>query len=156
MGVVWFDKSFSLTQGMSKVNAAVINYNDVTMSILASQITGDSTACLSVCLDKHKKKHQSPRYWPFVSGIHGYRWIPLTKGQLHGNRFHLMTSSWWRVFVNGIFFINVNTRNANNSTHFDSCSWKNRNFMKWKLAHPSWDLNPVEIHEIESLNHHIA
>ena len=46
------------------------HYSDVTMSILASQITCDSTVCLCVCLDEHKRKHQSPCYWPFVRGIH--------------------------------------------------------------------------------------
>ena len=31
-----------------------------------------------------------------------------------------------------------------NSTHFRQrkrCSWNNRNFMKWKIAHPMWDSN---------------
>ena len=38
----------------------------------ASQISRDSTVCLSVCLDEHQRKHQSPRCWPFVRGTH--RW----------------------------------------------------------------------------------
>ena len=46
------------------------HYSDVIMSILASQITGDSTVCFTVWLDQHQRKHQSPRYWSFVKGIH--------------------------------------------------------------------------------------
>ena len=42
------------------------------MSIPASQITGDSTVCLTVCLDWHQRKHQRPPYWPFVMEIQ--RW----------------------------------------------------------------------------------
>ena len=38
-------------------------------------------------------KHQSPHHWPVLWGIHWDRWIPRTKGQLRGKRFHLMTSS---------------------------------------------------------------
>ena len=64
------------------------------MSILASRITGDSTVCLSVCLDEHQRKYQSPRHGPFVRGIRVVVTgrFPLTKGHLSGNRFHLMTS----------------------------------------------------------------
>ena len=45
------------------------HYSDVIMSLLVSQITLDSTLCLFRLISK---KHQSPRYWPFVKGIH--RW----------------------------------------------------------------------------------
>ena len=70
------------------------HYSDVIVSILASRITGDSTVCLSVCLDEHQRKYQSPRHWPFVRGIHVVvnGRFPLTKGHLSGNRFNLMTS----------------------------------------------------------------
>ena len=37
------------------------------------------------------RKHQSPRCWPFVRGIHRSRWIPSTKGQSRRKSFH-----WWR------------------------------------------------------------
>ena len=46
------------------------HHSGVTMSILASQITGNSTVSLSVCLYGHQRKHESPRYSPFVTGIH--------------------------------------------------------------------------------------
>ena len=48
------------------------HYSNVIKSALASQITGVWSCCLAVCLDKRQIKHQSPRYWPFVRGIH--RW----------------------------------------------------------------------------------
>ena len=45
--------------------------SDVTMGIMASQNTDDSTVCSSVCLDKHQRKHQSSLgFLPFVRGIH--------------------------------------------------------------------------------------
>ena len=40
-----------------------------------------------------KENIKAPRYWPFVRGTTGVRWIPLTKGQPQGKCFHLMTSS---------------------------------------------------------------
>ena len=46
------------------------------MSMLASQITGDSSICLAVCLDLDQRKQQSTRYWPFVRGIHLWPGIP--------------------------------------------------------------------------------
>ena len=70
------------------------HYSDPTMIFLASQTTSDSTVCLTVCLDLHQRKHQNPRYWPFVRGIH--RWpveCPL-KGPVTRQPFHLMKSSW--------------------------------------------------------------
>ena len=45
-----------------------MHHNDVTLSIMASRITDNSTVCLGL----HKRKHQSMCYRPFVRGIH--RW----------------------------------------------------------------------------------
>ena len=53
-----------------------VHYDDVTMSSMASQFTGDSIACLAVFLDKHQRKHQSPRYWSFVRESTDDRWFP--------------------------------------------------------------------------------
>ena len=39
------------------------------------------------------QKHQSSAALAIVRGIHWWQLIPRTKGQLHGKRFHLMTSS---------------------------------------------------------------
>ena len=43
------------------------------ISIMASQFTGNSTACWIVCLTL-KQNIKAPRYWPFVRGIH---WWPV-------------------------------------------------------------------------------
>ena len=58
------------------------DYNDVTLSAMASQITDTSTACLTVCSGAHQRKHQSSASLAFVMGeSSGHRWIPLKKGQ---------------------------------------------------------------------------
>ena len=66
----------------------LVHYSDVTMSVFASQINSRSTICSTVCSDAHQRKHQISM---LLAGV----WrIPLTKVQLRGNCFHLMTSSW--------------------------------------------------------------
>ena len=41
-----------------------------------------------------KENIKAPSHWPLCGEFTGDRWIPRTKGQLCGKRFHLMTSSW--------------------------------------------------------------
>ena len=41
-----------------------------------------------------KENIKAPRHWLLWGGFIGDRWIPRTKGQERGKRFHLMTSSW--------------------------------------------------------------
>ena len=41
-----------------------------------------------------KENIKAPRHWSLCGGFTGERWIPRTKGLLHGKCFHLMTSSW--------------------------------------------------------------
>ena len=57
-----------LTRVESHYNIMKFHYNDVTMRIMASQITGNSTVYLSFCLGYHQRKHQYLHYWPFVRG----------------------------------------------------------------------------------------
>ena len=45
-------------------------YSDVTMSAMASQITGVSTIYATVCLGVDQRKHQSSASLAFVGGIH--------------------------------------------------------------------------------------
>ena len=47
-------------------------YNDVTMTMMASQITGVSSVCLTVGWGVDQRKHQIPASLAFVRGIH--RW----------------------------------------------------------------------------------
>ena len=64
------------------------------MSAMASQITSLTLVYSTVYSGADQRKHQSSSSLAFVWGIHRDRWIPRTKGQLRGKRFHLMTSSW--------------------------------------------------------------
>ena len=68
-------------------------YGDVIMSVIATKITGVSTICSTVCSVADQRTHQSSAPLASLGWVH--RWIRLTKGQHHGKRFHLMTSSWW-------------------------------------------------------------
>ena len=70
------------------------HYTDVIMTTVASQVTSLTVVYSTVYSDADKRKHQSSASLAFVRGIHRYRWIPRTKGQLRGKCFHLMTSSW--------------------------------------------------------------
>ena len=71
------------------------------MSVMASQITGKST----VCLGWHQRKHQSPRHWSFVRGIHRCKVDSLHKGPVTRLAFPchdvimyvIMTSLWTNI-----------------------------------------------------------
>ena len=82
-----------------------IQYSDVTMSIMASQITGISSVCPTVCSGAHQRKHRSS-VWGESTGDW---WFPLTKGQYHGKCFHLMTSSchWFIVLGHVVITLKV-------------------------------------------------
>ena len=71
-----------------------IDYNDVIMTTIASQITSLTVVYSTVYSGPDQRKHQSSASLAFVWGIHRDRWIPRIKGQLRGKCFHLMTSSW--------------------------------------------------------------
>ena len=74
-------------------NHVSCHYNDVIMSLIESQITSLTVVYSAVYSDADQRKRQSAVWLAFVWGIHRYRWIPRTKGQLRGKCFHLMTSS---------------------------------------------------------------
>ena len=69
------------------------HYNDVIMTMIASQITSPTVVYSAVYSDADQRKHESSASLVFVWGIHRDQWIPRTKGQLRGECFHLMTSS---------------------------------------------------------------
>ena len=73
------------------------HYSDVTLSVLVSQITGDSTVCLSVCLHEYQRKHNIPCYGPFVRQIRQWLVSPVT-GVFPSQRasFVGIVSIWWR------------------------------------------------------------
>ena len=64
------------------------------MGTMAFQITCLTIVHLTVYSGADQRKHQSSASLAFVRGIHRWRWIPRTKGQLRGKCFHLVTSSW--------------------------------------------------------------
>ena len=70
------------------------HYDDVIMTMLASQITSLTVVYSIVYSGVHKKNIKAPRHWPLCGKFTGDRWISRTNGQLRGKCFHLMTSSW--------------------------------------------------------------
>ena len=61
----------------------------VIMSVMASQITGVSTDCSTVCSSADQIKYQNPASLAFVTGIHW--WITLQRASDSEN-----VSNWWR------------------------------------------------------------
>ena len=57
------------------------HYIDVTMTMMASQITSLTVVYSMVYSGVDQRKHQSSSPLAFVRGIHHDRWIPRTKGQ---------------------------------------------------------------------------
>ena len=70
------------------------HYDDVIMTMLASQITSLTVVYSIVYSGVNQRKHQTPRHWPLCGKFTGDRWISRTNGQLREKCFHLMTSSW--------------------------------------------------------------
>ena len=59
-----------------------------------SQITGNNIVCSTVCLSIHQK-HQIPRYWPFVKGIHQWTVNSLHKGPVTwAAQSHYLNQCW--------------------------------------------------------------
>ena len=106
------------TSNLRITSAFLEHYGDIIMSAMASQITGVSMICSTVCSGADQRMHQSSASLAFERGIH--RWpvnsphkrpvtrkmfpfddvimdtavcwlIPLTKGQYYGKRSHVMT-----------------------------------------------------------------
>ena len=48
----------------------VDHHNDVTMGVIASQITSNSVVYLTICSDQDQRNIKAPHDWPFVRGIH--------------------------------------------------------------------------------------
>ena len=52
-----------------------IHHSDVTMGIMASQVTGVWPVCPVVCSDANQRKHQNSASLVFVRGLTGERWF---------------------------------------------------------------------------------
>ena len=82
----------------------IITYNDVRMRAMASQITSLTIVYSTVYSGADQRKHQSSALLAFLRGIHRWPVNPRTKGQWHGECFHLVTSSWYPWY--GVFLMN--------------------------------------------------
>ena len=78
---------------VNQVCHATLKILDVMMSAMASEIAGVSIVCSSVWSGSDQRKHQSSAPLALWGESIADRWIPLTKGELRGKYFHLMTSS---------------------------------------------------------------
>ena len=67
------------------------NYNDVTMSAMASQITGVAIACSTVGSGADQRNIRVLRHWPLCGEFTGDRGIPRTMANNAEN-----LSIWWR------------------------------------------------------------
>ena len=75
------------------IAARAIHYSDVIMYVIASQITGVSIVCSTVCSGTYQRNHQSSASLAFVRGIHRWPVDSPHKGPVTWTCFHLMTSS---------------------------------------------------------------
>ena len=80
----------------SNTAAGWVHYDDVIMTMLASQITSLTVVYSIVYSGVNQKNIKTPRHWPLCGKFTGDRWISRINGQLRGKCFHLMTSSWTR------------------------------------------------------------
>ena len=93
-GHVWgcYPVAVSLHYGLvAPYNDMGLHYDDIIMSVMASQITSLTIVYSSVYSGADQRKHHSSASLVFVRRIHQDRWIPRTMGQLRRKCFHLMT-----------------------------------------------------------------
>ena len=69
----------------------MLHYNDVIMSVVASQITSASIVCSTVGSGGDQENINAPRHWPLCTEYTGDRWIPAHKASNAEN-----VSIWWR------------------------------------------------------------
>ena len=86
--LLWND----LREGFDNVNRYKTHYNDVIMSMIASQITSLTIVYSTVYSDADQRKHQSSASLAFVWGIH--RGIGDFPAQMASNAENV--SIWWR------------------------------------------------------------
>ena len=90
---------------ITKTRPNVDRYSGVIMSAMASLITSVTIICSNICSGAEQRKHQNSASLSFVRGIHRWPVVSRTKGQWPGKCFHLMTSSWIRVYTGLSFFV---------------------------------------------------
>ena len=77
------------------------------MKVPVSQITGRSTVCSAVWAGLYERKHQSPRYWPFVSpsknGGNNVESVPMGWRHHAPMNIHFTTYEYVHLFVLSFF-----------------------------------------------------
>ena len=80
LGSVFIELYDIITRSRENTNSRYMQYNDVMMSAMASQITSVSTVCSIVGTGPDQTKHQSSATLAFVRGIHRWPVNSPTKG----------------------------------------------------------------------------
>ena len=73
------------------------HYNDVTMGVMASQITSNSTVDITICSGQHQRNIKAPRYWPLCGEFTGDRWKKPPFDyviMIGGSSLHCQTRCW--------------------------------------------------------------
>ena len=70
------------TGSLNIASPKIRHYSDVIISAMASQITGVSNVCSTVCSGVYQRKHQSSASLVFVRGIHRWPVDSLHKGSV--------------------------------------------------------------------------
>ena len=71
-----------------------VHYCDVIIGAVASQITGASIICSTVCSGADQSEHQSSSSLAFARGINRWPVVSRHKGAVTWKAFQVMTSSW--------------------------------------------------------------
>ena len=82
------------------IETFILTLQSCHMRVKTSEITNNSI----FVQDNNEEIIEVSHNWPFVWGTTCDWWIPDTKGQYYGRRFHVMTSSWmhyasWNVYL---------------------------------------------------------
>ena len=72
---------FLCVVGTSSHNDIAFSLQQCHISVLASQITGNSNICSTACSASNKWIIEGPHHWLLVRETTGHQWIPLTKRQ---------------------------------------------------------------------------
>ena len=82
-----------------------------------------------------KKKHQSPRYWPFVSRIHRWPVNSPHKGPVTRKSIHLMTSLFLTLLKEKFLFFSTFIKVSVEYSNMRSYSWRQDWITQWLKRH---------------------
>ena len=99
------------------------HYGDVSVSVLASQITGNTLVCSTACSTNNRGNFKVPHYWSFVRGIHwwqvdSHRKVPvMRKAFPYHQRHHHDDVIKWKHFSRNWSFVRGIHLSPLNSLH---------------------------------------